>query len=184
MKTSVLIAVGALLIGGAGGYFVGASGKKNQVSASGGGQAPSGKTARPGGRPASGYATAQQPTRSNKTASSLREVLAEMQAKRGALARMREELAAFGRTASGNGHLVGKELRDKRQAAEELATRRSELLAELTSFGCELKGLDQGLIDFPAERDGRTVYLCWRLGESPIAHWHDVDAGYAGRQPL
>ena len=114
----------------------------------------------------------------------LREVLEEMQAKRGALARMREELEAFGRTASGNGHLVGKELRDKRQAAEELATRLSELLAELTSFGCELKGLDQGLIDFPAERDGRTVLLCWKLGEDTIAHWHDVDAGYAGRQPL
>lgn len=114
----------------------------------------------------------------------LREVLEEMQAKREVLAGTREELAAFGRTAAGNGHLAGKELREKQQKAEELATRLSELLAELTSFGCELKGLDQGLIDFPAERAGRTVYLCWRLGEDTIAHWHDVEAGFAGRQPL
>ncbi|MCH8919420.1 MAG: DUF2203 domain-containing protein [Chloroflexi bacterium] len=58
------------------------------------------------------------------------------------------------------------------------------LLAGVTSFGCELKGLDQGLIDFPAERDGRTIYLCWQLGEETIAHWHDIETGFAGRQQL
>ena len=114
----------------------------------------------------------------------LSEIIGEMQAKQPALARLREELAAMGRTASGNGHLVGKELRDKQQRAEAIAGQLDELLAEVTSFGCELKGLDQGLIDFPAERDGRTVYLCWRLGEGTITHWHDIEAGFAGRQQL
>jgi hypothetical protein len=50
--------------------------------------------------------------------------------------------------------------------------------------GIVLRDLDQGLIDFPAIRDGREVYLCWIDGEPDIAFWHDLDAGYAGRQPL
>jgi hypothetical protein len=47
-----------------------------------------------------------------------------------------------------------------------------------------LRDLDRGLVDFPAMRDGREVYLCWVDGESDIGFWHDLDAGYAGRQPL
>jgi hypothetical protein len=41
-----------------------------------------------------------------------------------------------------------------------------------------------GLVDFPAERDGEPVYLCWRLGEDEVAHWHDRDSGFSSRQPL
>jgi hypothetical protein len=50
--------------------------------------------------------------------------------------------------------------------------------------GIVLRDLDRGLIDFPAIRDGREVYLCWVEGEPDIEFWHDLDAGYAGRQPL
>ena len=45
-------------------------------------------------------------------------------------------------------------------------------------------GLDHGLIDFPTTWEGREVYLCWRRGESRIEAWHEVDGGFAGRQPL
>lgn len=56
---------------------------------------------------------------------------------------------------------------------------------ELASLGAEAKApLDTGLVDFPGEMDGRPVYLCWRLGEPSIQHWHEIDAGFAGRQPL
>ena len=55
---------------------------------------------------------------------------------------------------------------------------------ELTDLGVEMKGFDVGLVDFPGEMDGRPVYLCWRLGEPAVAHWHERDAGFAGRQPL
>jgi hypothetical protein len=55
---------------------------------------------------------------------------------------------------------------------------------ELTDLGVEMKGFDVGLVDFPGEMGGRPVYLCWRLGESSVAHWHERDAGYAGRRPL
>lgn len=55
---------------------------------------------------------------------------------------------------------------------------------ELARLGVDFKGYELGLIDFPAERDGRPVFLCWRLGEDTVSHWHDRDAGYAGRRPL
>jgi hypothetical protein len=54
----------------------------------------------------------------------------------------------------------------------------------LHALGCELKDLARGLVDFLAERDGRMVYLCWMEGEERIAHWHDLDEGFAGRRPL
>lgn len=59
-----------------------------------------------------------------------------------------------------------------------------KLLKKLHSFGCQLKGLEQGLIDFPAIRDGREVFLCWKYDEPEVAFWHEIDAGFAGRRPL
>ncbi|HET8629040.1 MAG TPA: DUF2203 domain-containing protein [Thermomicrobiales bacterium] len=54
----------------------------------------------------------------------------------------------------------------------------------LTRLGVEIKDLQHGLIDFPSWREGRVVYLCWRVDEERVAHWHELDAGYQGRQPL
>jgi hypothetical protein len=45
-------------------------------------------------------------------------------------------------------------------------------------------GIEQGLVDFPSTFDGRWIYLCWRRGESRVSHWHEIDAGYAGRQEI
>jgi hypothetical protein len=56
-------------------------------------------------------------------------------------------------------------------------------LEELRQLGVEPKG-DDGLVDFPSELDGRPVYLCWKLGEPEILYWHEIDAGFAGRQTL
>lgn len=55
---------------------------------------------------------------------------------------------------------------------------------ELHRLGIELKDHHTGLVDFPALMEGREVYLCWRLGEPEVAHWHEIDAGFAGRQRL
>jgi hypothetical protein len=57
-------------------------------------------------------------------------------------------------------------------------------LADLQEQEIVLRDLDRGLVDFPALREGREVYLCWIEGEDEIAFWHDLDAGYGGRQPL
>jgi hypothetical protein len=54
----------------------------------------------------------------------------------------------------------------------------------IQKMGIELKDINTGLVDFLAERDGRDVYLCWRYDEPSVAHWHDLETGFSGRQPL
>ncbi len=57
-------------------------------------------------------------------------------------------------------------------------------IGRMRSLGVLLKDLDTGLLDFPHEREGRVVFLCWRPTEERVAFWHELDAGYQGRQPL
>lgn len=57
-------------------------------------------------------------------------------------------------------------------------------LGELAALGLECKGLDVGLVDFPAEVDGAPAFLCWQLGEPAVAWWHRPDTGFTGRQPI
>ncbi len=58
------------------------------------------------------------------------------------------------------------------------------LLHQILDTGAQIKDINIGLLDFSALKDGREVYLCWQHGEGEIAFWHEVDAGYAGRQPI
>lgn len=57
-------------------------------------------------------------------------------------------------------------------------------IERIRTLGVLLKDLDAGLLDFPHERDGRVVFLCWQPPEESVAFWHEIDAGYQGRQPL
>jgi hypothetical protein len=81
-----------------------------------------------------------------------------------------------------NGH--GAEAADLDQRLADIATELSLGIRQVLELGVEIKDLNLGLIDFPSVRDNRIVYLCWRLGEGPIAFWHELDTGFAGRQPL
>jgi hypothetical protein len=114
----------------------------------------------------------------------LREILTTMQEKKEELDRVRGDLGQMTATASGNGHLLAQQMDRKRRDGESLASELNELLAEVHRMGCEMKGLEEGLIDFRSERDGRIVYLCWKLGEPEIAYWHELEVGFAGRRPL
>jgi hypothetical protein len=79
------------------------------------------------------------------------------------------------------------ELAQVKQDLDEQAGRLEEYLVELKQLGVEPRNGPGGRIDtvdFPSERNGRTVYLCWQLGEQEISHWHDLEAGFAGRQQL
>jgi hypothetical protein len=58
------------------------------------------------------------------------------------------------------------------------------LVHHILETGVQIKDINIGLLDFSAWKDGREVYLCWQYGEGEIAFWHEVDAGYAGRQPI
>lgn len=66
---------------------------------------------------------------------------------------------------------------------ESTATLRTEI-ERLATDGILLRDPETGLVDFPAEREGEHVYLCWRLGEERVGHWHPLDTGFAGRRPL
>jgi len=80
---------------------------------------------------------------------------------------------------------------EPRERAEELERDAQALAREIDGFQQELERLGillkdrrLGLVDFPGEMNGRQILLCWRLGEPEVQFWHELDAGYAGRQPL
>lgn len=70
------------------------------------------------------------------------------------------------------------------QAVSEAFLAMRSALAELNEMEVVLRDLDRGLVDFPALREGREVYLCWEEGEDAVEHWHEPDAGHSGRRPL
>jgi hypothetical protein len=57
-------------------------------------------------------------------------------------------------------------------------------VARIDGLGITLRDIERGLIDFPALVGGRQVWLCWALGETDVAHWHELDTGFASRRPL
>lgn len=76
------------------------------------------------------------------------------------------------------------ELQEAQASVAAHAARISEYLQELEAIGCVLKGFEAGQVDFYSLRDDRLVFLCWTAGEERITHWHELDAGFAGRQPI
>ena len=82
-----------------------------------------------------------------------------------------------------NGHAA--EARELEVRIHELTTELAAGVEHLNDQGIEIKSLDHGLIDFPSWRDTRVIFLCWRLGEGArLRFWHQIDSGFAGRQPL
>ncbi len=71
-----------------------------------------------------------------------------------------------------------------RTEIEGVAREINDYLLELEQIGCVFKGFDQGLVDFYGKLEGREIFWCWKQGEEKIEHWHDLEAGYAGRQPI
>ena len=65
-----------------------------------------------------------------------------------------------------------------------VATRINGFLRELEQIGCEFKGFDEGLVDFHGRLDEREILWCWKSGEDRITHWHELESGFAGRQPI
>jgi hypothetical protein len=59
-----------------------------------------------------------------------------------------------------------------------------DALGEVETLGCQLKDIQRGLVDFPSRLFGKEVLLCWRLGEENVGFYHDLESGYAGRQPI
>lgn len=87
-------------------------------------------------------------------------------------------------TLKSNGHSLDIEMARLSQALQSTGAAINALIERVTAKDVEVKDLEMGLVDFLGERDGREVYLCWKLGEERVSFWHELDSGYASRQPL
>jgi hypothetical protein len=106
---------------------------------------------------------------------------AEISERKARLDQIRKSKPAGGR---GPHDLYREELVQVEEELDREITRLQEFIDELEELGVELKDIGRGLIDFRSMMDGREVYLCWLLGEEEVGHWHELDAGFAGRQSL
>jgi hypothetical protein len=121
------------------------------------------------------YFTLEQ---ANKTLEEIRPMMEEIQSIRQAILENQPEAWPAVEQAAGNGGS---------HAASLLALdfgRLDDLVHEIMDTGALIKDLDTGLVDFPALRKGQEVYLCWQFGEARIDYWHEIEAGFAGRQPI
>ena len=98
--------------------------------------------------------------------------------------RMEAAHADMHRHLEGNGDPFSAQEADRleREAAE-IGEGMRHLAGMLEAMGIQLRDAEMGLVDFPGERDGREVWLCWRLADPEVAFWHGTDEGYATRKP-
>lgn len=114
----------------------------------------------------------------SETLNTIRPWMDEIQAIRQEILARRPEVWPVIERAAGNGGS---------QVASKLVVefkRLDTLVHKVLETGVLFKDINLGLLDFPALKDGREVYLCWKYGENDIDFWHEIDAGYAGRRPI
>lgn len=113
----------------------------------------------------------------------LRRILGDLQAE---YDQWREAVSEYELLAGGSRADLGEtpELIAAQDAVSASAHKINGFLLEIEAIGCLFKGFDEGLVDFYAIKDDRLVFLCWKLGEEHLGHWHEVDAGFVGRQPI
>ncbi len=85
---------------------------------------------------------------------------------------------------SGGMHVDVAKVGRQRTELEAYIQRAKDAVQEIDAIGVQVKDLEVGLLDFPCKVDDEVVLLCWKMGESRITHWHTVESGFAGRQPL
>jgi hypothetical protein len=85
---------------------------------------------------------------------------------------------------TGGMRVNGASIARQRAEMEDHLKRVRDSIAEIDAIGVQVKDLESGLLDFPCRVDDQVVLLCWRMGEPTIEHWHTIDAGFKGRQPV
>lgn len=96
----------------------------------------------------------------------------------------RRHATAMTQIAGNGGDLSPGELAELQAAVEHEAGEIARCIEQINGLGAQVKGVEDGLVDFPALRGGQVVLLCWRLGEDEIGFWHGPEDGFAGRRPL
>jgi len=85
---------------------------------------------------------------------------------------------------SGGMHIDIAKIAARRAEMEQFVQRARESVAEIDEIGVQVKDLDSGLLDFPCRMEDEVVLLCWKRGETAIEHWHTMESGFQGRQPI
>lgn len=117
--------------------------------------------------------------------SQVRTVMEEVQRRKLAFDQLQGEVEKLEGRLAGNGHLGESErLAERQEAVRQIGAQIAELVEKVQALGVEVKDLTTGLVDFRALREGREVYLCWRVGESRVEWWHPLEGGFATRQHL
>ncbi len=124
------------------------------------------------------------PEEANALLPRLSDILLQMQESKVKHDQLQEKAAEYAQRMSSNGHVIEKELNETRQELEQAAAALNSLIERVRELGCEVKDIEQGLVDFRTVREGREVYLCWKLGEPDVRWWHELETGFAGRRPL
>jgi hypothetical protein len=114
----------------------------------------------------------------------VRELMEQAQSLRAQIEELQSKLAQTAAKTLGNGHLSGNGAQQGRLELEQIVAQLEIAVRKIEQTGCLVKDLEVGLADWPHLRDGHEVYLCWRMGEPDIAYWHEIAAGFPGRQPL
>lgn len=112
----------------------------------------------------------------------LRPLLQSIQQQKREIDKIRMKLEPYTAAMRTNGHAT--EAAQLEIRLRDLADSIGAAVTEIQDLGVEIKDLGMGLVDFPALRDGRVVYLCWMVDEPQIDFWHELDTGIAGREPL
>ena len=125
------------------------------------------------------------PEEANEALEAVRPLVEQMVGHRRALAEAQERQAAIAQRIAGNGGgMQPSELAEARAGAERAARAVMRCVEKIHAIGAQVKDLDRGLVDFPAQRGDREVLLCWLLGEDEVGYWHGLDEGFAGRRSL
>ena len=125
------------------------------------------------------------PDEANAALSELRPLVEAMVGGKRALDDAQERRDDIAQRIAGNGGgIPPAELGALEAAVEEAAKTLAGTIGEIQAMGVLVKDLDTGLVDFPGQRAGQDILLCWQLGEDEVAFWHGLEDGYAGRQPL
>ncbi|MGH3040842.1 MAG: DUF2203 domain-containing protein [Gaiellaceae bacterium] len=123
----------------------------------------------------------------NAALAEVRPLVERLVADRQALVALGDELEEVQTLIGGNGgSLDPSRIGELQEAVAHAAAGLAGLVEEIQDLGAQVKDLDRGLVDFPTRHpeSGETVLLCWELGEREVAHWHDLEEGFAGRKPL
>jgi hypothetical protein len=125
------------------------------------------------------------PDEANDALAEIRPLVEDLVGHRAEQRRVQSERIALAERIAGNGGGIdAQQLADLDGEDERARIAIARTVNAIHGLGAIVKDLDEGLVDFPARREGEEILLCWRLGEPEVAHWHGLEDGFAGRRPL